>query len=232
MWTSIVSRWLDTVQGEPSRQLTYVVSLLRGATFEWYSLMETHTGCPGDWTTLRQAMLECFGPSIRAKEARAALLQMTQSKMTALEYFYAFESYLAQLEDYDESFFVTKFIFGLYPSILTQVFVQHPATLLEAKGIAKDLELIQSMVKAHQNKKKTIKAAQHRGAQERRSSSLHQSVQKRTQTKTCKFKDKDQKTDSFHYGSISAQKGAREVSCPEVHGPAVVWRSMLRDMPK
>ena len=112
MWTSIVSRWLDTVQGEPSRQLTYVVSLLRGAAFEWYSLMETHTGCLGDWTTLRQAMLECFGPSIRAKEARAALLQMTQSKMTALEYFYAFESYLAQLEDYDESFFVTKFIFG------------------------------------------------------------------------------------------------------------------------
>ena len=31
VWTSIVSRWLDTVWGEPSTQLTYVVSLLRGA---------------------------------------------------------------------------------------------------------------------------------------------------------------------------------------------------------
>ena len=74
--------------------------------------------------------------------------------MTVLQYFDAFESFLAQLEGYDESFFMTKFIFGLRPSILTQVFVQHPATLLEAKGIAEDLELTQSMVKAHQTKRR------------------------------------------------------------------------------
>ena len=79
--------------------------------------------------------------------------------MTVLQYFDAFESCLAQLEDYDESFFVTKFIFGLCPSILTQLFVQHPATLLEAKGIAEDLELTQSMVKTHQTGKKTTKAS-------------------------------------------------------------------------
>ena len=174
VWTSIVSRWLDTVQGEPSTQLTYVVSLLRGAAIEWYNSMETRTGCPGDWTTLRQAMLKRFGSSIHMKKARAALLHMTQGKMTILEYFDAFESYLAQLEDYDESFFVAKFIFGLRPSILTQVFVQHPATLLEAKGIAEELELTQSMVVVHRSeKKKTIKAAQHSGTQERRSGRLH-----------------------------------------------------------
>ena len=28
VWTSIVDRWLKTVQAEPSKQLTYVVSLL------------------------------------------------------------------------------------------------------------------------------------------------------------------------------------------------------------
>ena len=121
---------------------------------------------------MRHAMLERFGLSICAKKARAALLQLTQDKMTILEYFDAFESYLAQLEDYDETFFVTKFIFGLRPSILTQVFMQHPATLLEAKGIAEDLELTQSMVKAHQNEKKMTKAAQHSGTQERRSGRL------------------------------------------------------------
>ena len=127
---------------------------------------------------------------------------------------------------------MAKFIFGLHPSILTQVFVQQPATLLEAKGIPENLELTQSMVKTHQTEKKTIKVAQHRGTQERRSSRLHQSVQKRTQMKTCKFRDRDQKTDSFHYGYIYVQKGAREVSCPEVHGPAAMWRSMLRDLPQ
>ena len=48
VWTSIISRWLETVQGEPSRQLTFVVSLLRGAAYEWYLHYETRTGCPGD----------------------------------------------------------------------------------------------------------------------------------------------------------------------------------------
>ena len=122
VWTSIVNCWLNTVQGEPSTQLTYVVSLLRGAAIEWYSSMETRTGCPSDWTTLRNAMLERFGSSIRARKARAALLQMTQGKMTVLEYFDAFESYLAQIDDYDEAFYLAKFIFGLRSTLLTQVF--------------------------------------------------------------------------------------------------------------
>ena len=74
MWTPIVSRRLSAIQGEPSKQLTYVVSLLRGAAFERYTSMETRTGCPGDWTALRQAMLAHFGSSIRASKARAALL--------------------------------------------------------------------------------------------------------------------------------------------------------------
>ena len=135
VWTSIVSRWLDAIQGEPSRQLTYIVSLLRGAAFEWYSHYETRTGCPGDWTTLRHAMLERFGSSIRADKAHAGIYQLRQDKMTVLQYANAFESYLAQLEDYDESFYLTKFIFGLHPTILRDVLVQRPATLLEARGL-------------------------------------------------------------------------------------------------
>ena len=151
--------------------------------------------------------------------------------MTVLEYFDAFESYLAQIEDYDESFYLAMFIFGLRPALLTQVFAQHPATLLEAKVLAETLELTQSMVKAHQREKKTIKVAQHSGTQERRSGRLCQSCQK-GQMKTCKFRDRDQKTDSFRGGCISAHRGAREVSCLESHGPAAVWRSMLRDLPQ
>ena len=147
--------------------------------------METRTGCPGDWTTLCHAMLERFGLSVRAGKARAALLQMTQGKMTVLEYFDAFESYLAQIDDYDETFYLAKFIFGLRPTLLTQVFAQHPATLLEAKVLAETLELTQSMVKVHRIEKKTIKVAQHCGTQERRSGRLYQSV-RRTQRKTCR----------------------------------------------
>ena len=176
-------------------------------------------------------MLERFGSSIRVGKARAALLQMTQGKMTVLEYFDAFELYLAQLDDYDKSFFLAKFIFGLRPSILMQVFVQHPITLLEAKGIAEELELTQSMVKVRHIGKKMIKAAQHSGTKERRSGRLCQSVQ-RTQMKTCKTQ-RQRRTDSFRdRGCVSAHIGAREVSCPERHGLAAVWRSMLRDLPQ
>ena len=237
VWMSIVSRWLNTVQGEPLKHLTHVVSLLRGAAFEWYTSMETRTRCPGDWTTLRRAMLERFGSSVCAKKARAALLQIAQGKMTVLQYFDAFESYLAQLEEYDESFYVTKFIFGLRPSIHMQVFMQHPVTLLEAKGIPEELELTQSMLKAHHNGKKATKAARHSGTQERRCGRLFQSVQSRAQTrtqkKTCSSRDRFQRqTDSFHGGCISAHRGAHEISCPESHGPVAVWRSMLRDLPQ
>ena len=133
-------------------------------------------------------MLERFGSSVRAEKARATLLQMTQGNITVLQYADAFESSLAQLEDYDESFFLTKFIFGLCPSILTEVFVQRPTTLLEAKRIAENLELTQSVVKLHQKsvKEKTTKAAQHRGIQERRSGRLYQSAQNKVQRKACR----------------------------------------------
>ena len=154
--------------------------------------------------------------------------------MIVLQYVDAFETYLAQLEDYDESFYLTKFIFGLRPAILTEVFVTRLATLLEAKRIAEELEFTQMMVKMHQTpvKEKTTKTAQHRGTQERRSKRLHQSFQLRTKKmKTCNYRDRHQrKTDLYVYGYISAQKGAKEVSSLEVHGPAVVWRSMLKDL--
>ena len=58
---------------------------------------------------------------------------------------------------------MTKFIFRLRPSILTQIFVQHPTTLLEAKGLVEDLELTQSIVKTYQTEKKATKAARHNG---------------------------------------------------------------------
>ena len=234
--TSIVSRWFDTVQGEPSRQLTYVVSLLRGAAYEWYQHYETRTRCPGDWTTLRHAMLERFGSSIRAEKARAGLRQLKQDKMTVLQYADAFESYLAQMGDYDEAYYLTHFIFGLRPEVLRGVYIQQPESLLAAKNMAEKLELAHLMTSEHQThtqKKKTNKAAQHRGTQERRSRKWYPSVQK-TQTKTCSFRGRYQEhTDSFRdRGCISAHRGAREVSCPEVHGPAAVWRSILRDLPQ
>ena len=141
VWTSIVDRWLGTIRGEPSAQLTFIVSLLRGVAYDWYQHFETRTGCPGDWTTMRRAMLERFGTSIRAEKARAGLYQLKQDKMTVLQYAAAFESFLAQLGDYDESYYLVHFIFGLRPEIMRGVYIQQPDTLLAAKNMAERLEL-------------------------------------------------------------------------------------------
>ena len=100
---------------------------------------ETRTGCPGDWTTLRQALLERFGTSIRAEKARAGLYQLKQDKMSVLQYADAFESFLAQLETYEESDYLVHFIFGLRPEIMRGVYVQQPATILAAKNMAEQL---------------------------------------------------------------------------------------------
>ena len=189
--------------------MTYVVSLLRGAAYEWYSHYETHTGCPGDWTTLRHAMLERFGLSIRAEKARAGLRQLKQDNMTVLQYADAFESYLAQLGEYDESYYLTHFIFGLRPEVMRGVYIQQPESLLAAKNMAKKLELTHLMTSEHQKhtrKEKTNQMVQHRGTQERRSGRRYQSVQMKTQKKTCKVQR--QRTDSHHVGYISAQRGA------------------------
>ena len=90
---------------------------------------------------MRRAMLERFGTSIHAKKARAGLYQLKQDKMTVLQYAAAFESFLAQLGDYDESYYLVHFIFGLRPEIMRGVYIQQPDSLLAAKNMAECLEL-------------------------------------------------------------------------------------------
>ena len=43
--------------------------------------------------------------------------------MTVLQYADAFESFLAQMEDYDASYYLVHFIFGLRPEIMQGVYL-------------------------------------------------------------------------------------------------------------
>ena len=207
VWTSIVDRWLGTIRGEPSAQLTFIVSLLRGVAYDrydWYQHFETRTGCPGDWTTMRRAMLERFGTSIRAEKARAGLYQLKQDKMTVLQYAAAFESFLAQLGDYDESYYLVHFIFGLRPEIMRGVYIQQPDSLLAAKNMAERLELTHHLTVGFPMRTKKQKApkAQHRGTQEMRSG-------RHKQQKACKTVQRQRQrriTEPAHYrGCVSAR---------------------------
>ena len=48
---------------------------------------------------------------------------MKQDKMTVLQYADAFESYLAQLGEYDESYYLTHFIFELRLEVMRGVYI-------------------------------------------------------------------------------------------------------------
>ena len=174
-----------------------------------------------------RAMLERFGTSIRAEKARAELYRLKQDNMTVLQYADAFESFLAQLGDYEESDYLVHFIFGLRPEIMRGVYVQQPASLLAAKNMVEKLELTHLMTsdqQKHTKKQKTSKA-QHRGTQERRSGG-------RYQLRTCRTVQRQRKIrETQHAGYRSAHIGALVESYPERHGPAAVWRSLLKDLP-
>ena len=174
-------------------------------------------------------MLERFGTSIRAEKARAGLYQLKQDKMTVLQYANAFESYLAQLGDYDESYYLVHFVFGLRPEIMRGVYIQQPESLLAAKNMAEKLELTHHLTVDHpmHTKKQRTSKAQHSGTQERRSG-------RRNQTKACgtvQLQKKMKTTPAQKIGCKTAHTGAIGASCPDGYGPAAVWRSYAKDLP-
>ena len=102
--------------------------------------------------------------------------------MTVLQCTAAFESFLAQLGDYDESYYLVHFIFGLRPEIMCGVYIQQPDTLLAAKNMAEKLELthLATSEPYPRTKKQKTSKAQHRGTQERRSGGRHQTKTNRS----------------------------------------------------
>ena len=133
--------------------------------------------------------------------------------------------------DYDESYYLTHFIFGLRPEIMRGVYIQQPETLPAVKNMAEKLELTHlatSTLREHTKRKKTSKQlkAQYRGTQERRSGG-------RYQWKTCSTVQRQRKIRETQYsGYRSAHPGALVTCCPERHGPAAMWRSLLKDLPQ
>ena len=111
------------------------------------------------------------------------------------------------------------------------VYIQQPETLPAAKNMVEKLELTHlatSERREDTNGKKTSKQrkAQHRGTQERRSGGHYQ-------WKTFSAVQRQRKiSETQHAGCRSAHSGALVESCPEKHGPAAVWRSLLKDLPQ
>ena len=96
--------------------------------------------------------------------------------------------------------------------------------------MAERLELTHQATAIHQRHtkvKKTNKTIRHSDTQEWRSDK-----RLRDQQKTFSMIRQRKSTEIQHRGCLSTQTGAVEASCPESHGPAAVWRSILRDLPQ
>ena len=99
LWTSLVRQYLVFMNGTARQDVAFAATLLRGVAHEWCRGYEQRNNNkpPQDWSTMQQAILDRFGSNIRAQEAHAKLLAISQGKRFVQDYTSEFEMLLGRL---------------------------------------------------------------------------------------------------------------------------------------
>ena len=90
---------------------------------------------------MQQAILDRFGSNIRAQEAHAKLLTISQGKRSVRDYTSEFETLLGRLSTRDETTWKNMYIWGLQPHLAEAVALKYPTTIAQAAGHAEQIEL-------------------------------------------------------------------------------------------
>ena len=143
LWTSLVKQYFVFMCGNAHQEVAFAATLLRGAAHEWYMGYEKRNGNrpPQDWPTMMQAILERFGSNIRAQEAHAKLLTVSQGKRSVRDYTSEFETLLGRLSTRDEDTWKRMYVWGLQPHLAKAVALKYPTTIAQAAGHAEEIEL-------------------------------------------------------------------------------------------
>ena len=143
LWTSLVKQYFVFMCGNAHQEVAFAATLLRGAAHEWYMGYERRNGNrpPRDWPTMMQAILERFGSNIRAQEAHAKLLTVSQGKRSVRDYTSEFETLLGRLSTRDEDTWKRMYVWGLQPHLAKAVALKYPTTIAQAAGHAEEIEL-------------------------------------------------------------------------------------------
>ena len=143
LWTSLVKQYFVFMCGNAQQEVAFAATLLRGAAHEWYMGYERRNGNrpPRDWPTMMQAILERFGSNIRAQEAHAKLLTVSQGKRSVRDYTSEFETLLGRLSTRDEDTWKRMYVWGLQPHLARAVALKYPTTIAQAAGHAEEIEL-------------------------------------------------------------------------------------------
>ena len=131
------------MSGTARQEVAFAATLLRGAAHEWYMGYERRNGNqpPQDWPTMQQAILDRFGSNIRAQEAHAKLLTISQGKRSVRDYTSEFETLLGRLSTRDEMTWKNMYIWGLQPHLAQAIALKYPTTIAQAAGHAEQIEL-------------------------------------------------------------------------------------------
>ena len=143
LWTSLVRQYFVFMSGTARQEVAFAATLLRGAAHEWYMGYERRNSNqpPQDWPTMQQAILDRFGSNIRAQEAHAKLLTISQGKRSVRDYTSEFETLLGRLSTRDETTWKNMYIWGLQPHLAEAVALKYPTTIAQAAGHAEQVEL-------------------------------------------------------------------------------------------
>ena len=100
------------MDGTARQEVAFAATLLIGAAHEWYQGYKQRNGNkpPQDWSTMQQAILDRFGLNIRAQEAHAKLLTISQGKSSVRDYTSEFEMLLGRLSTQNEAT-VEKYVY-------------------------------------------------------------------------------------------------------------------------
>ena len=143
LWTSLVRQYFVFMSGTARQEVAFEATLLRGAAHEWYMGYEQRNGNQPsqDWPTMQQAISDRFGSNIRAQEAHAKFLTISQGKRSVRDYTSEFETFLGRLSTRDETTWKNMYIWGLQPHVAEVVALKYPTTIAQAAGHAEQIEL-------------------------------------------------------------------------------------------
>ena len=144
LWTSLVRQYLVFMDGTAWQEVAFTATLLRGAAHKWYRGYEQRNNNkpPQDWSTMQQAILDRFGSNIRAQEAHAKLLKLSQGKRSVRDYTSEFEMLLGRLSTRDEATWKNMYMWGLQPHLAEAVSLKYPTTITQAVGHTEEIELV------------------------------------------------------------------------------------------
>ena len=123
--------------------MAYAATLLWDATHDWWTAYLRRRGEKRllDWESFQIALQDRFGSKLRAKQALANIVDLTQGTKPVREYVAEFDLNTGSLDSFNEVTLMQFFIWVLHKDIVERVSITHPTSLSQAIATAEEIEV-------------------------------------------------------------------------------------------